>query len=147
MFVRERKVLGMLLEEIPDFGFPASPCCHQIKVQDQHGTGMKNRKVYLVIRFMRRRFIKTYITDESGMASFNLDTTAWNSSPVFLEVNTTSAYGKLRILGLYLCPPLLPCSSLPAQAWAHHTALCRAGWQAPSLQPFPNQADDSLTKH
>lgn len=126
MLVRERKVLGMTLEEISDFGFPASPCCHQIKVQDHYGTGMKNRKVYLVIRFMRRRFIKTYITDDSGMASFNLDTTAWNSSSVSLEVNTPSAYGETRVLELCLCSALLPAAPLPSQGWAHHTALHRA---------------------
>lgn len=114
MLVRDRKVLGMRLEEISDFGFPASPCCHQIKVQDHYGTGMKNRKVYLVIRFMRRRFIKTYITDDSGIASFNLDTTAWNSSSVSLEVNTTSAYGTVRALPV-LPPPALqpPCQLRP----------------------------------
>ncbi|XP_053925308.1 alpha-2-macroglobulin-like protein 1 isoform X2 [Cuculus canorus] len=56
-----------------------------INLQDHHGNGMKNRKVYLVIKVMRRRFIKTYITDSSGTASFNLDTTAWNSSSVSLE--------------------------------------------------------------
>lgn len=146
MLVR-KEGFGYGIGRISDFGFPASPCCHQIKVQDHYGTGMKNRKVYLVIRVMRRRFIKTYITDDSGIASFNLDTTAWNSSSVSLEVNTTCAYGKVRVLELYLCSPLLPCSPLPAQAWAHHTALCRAGWKAPSQQPFPNQADDSLTEH
>lgn len=100
MFVRGRKVLGMTLEEISDFGFFASPCRHQVKLQDHYGNGMKNRKVYLVIKFMRRRFIKTYITDGSGIASFNLDTTAWNSSSVSLEVNPTSAYMKMRILEL-----------------------------------------------
>lgn len=104
----------MTLEEISDYGFPASPYCHQIKVQDHYGTGMKNRKVYLVIRVMRRRFIKTYITDDSGIASFNLDTTAWNSSSVSLEVNTTSAY--VRVLELYLCFPSCPAAPLPAQA-------------------------------
>ncbi|XP_009936163.2 alpha-2-macroglobulin-like protein 1 [Opisthocomus hoazin] len=64
---------------------PGVPYRGKIKLQDHYGNGMKNRKVYLVIRFMRRRFIKTYITDGSGVASFNLDTTAWNSSSVSLE--------------------------------------------------------------
>ncbi|XP_069662846.1 alpha-2-macroglobulin-like protein 1 [Haliaeetus albicilla] len=64
---------------------PGVPYRGKIKLQDHYGNGMKNRKVYLVIRFMRRRFIKTYITDDSGIASFNLDTTAWNSSSVSLE--------------------------------------------------------------
>ncbi|NWQ66227.1 A2ML1 protein, partial [Neopipo cinnamomea] len=68
-----------------EYYIPGVPYRGKIKVQDHYGTGMKNRKVYLVIRFMRRRFIKTYITDGSGIASFNLDTTAWNSSSVSLE--------------------------------------------------------------
>ncbi|KAM9293358.1 alpha-2-macroglobulin-like protein 1 [Morus bassanus] len=64
---------------------PGVPYRGKIKLQDHYGNGMKNRKVYLVIKVMRRRFIKTYITDGSGIASFNLDTTPWNSSSVFLE--------------------------------------------------------------
>ncbi|NXG74959.1 A2ML1 protein, partial [Baryphthengus martii] len=64
---------------------PGVPYRGKIKLQDHYGNGMKNRKVYLVVKFMRRRFIKTYITDDSGTASFNLDTTAWNSSSVSLE--------------------------------------------------------------
>ncbi|KAM6292751.1 alpha-2-macroglobulin-like protein 1 [Porphyrio hochstetteri] len=64
---------------------PGVPYRGKIKVQDHYGNGMKNRKVYLVIKFMRRRFIKTYITDGSGVALFNLDTTAWNRSSVSLE--------------------------------------------------------------
>uniref|UniRef100_A0A8C3B962 Alpha-2-macroglobulin-like protein 1 n=1 Tax=Cairina moschata TaxID=8855 RepID=A0A8C3B962_CAIMO len=64
---------------------PGVPYRGKIKLQDHHGNGMKNRKVYLVIKFMRRRLIKMYITDGNGRASFNLDTTAWNSSSVFLE--------------------------------------------------------------
>ncbi|NXC99535.1 A2ML1 protein, partial [Certhia familiaris] len=68
-----------------EYYIPGVPYRGKIKVQDHYGTGMKNRKVYLVIRFMRRRFIKTYITDDSGIASFNLDTAAWNSSSVTLE--------------------------------------------------------------
>ncbi|KAM6438804.1 alpha-2-macroglobulin-like protein 1 [Rhynochetos jubatus] len=64
---------------------PGVPYRGKIKLQDHYGNGMKNRKVYLVIKFMRRRVIKTYITDDIGMASFNLDTTSWNSSSVSLE--------------------------------------------------------------
>ncbi|XP_056197793.1 alpha-2-macroglobulin-like protein 1 [Falco biarmicus] len=65
---------------------PGVPYKGKIKLQDHYGNVMKNRKVYLVIKFMRHRFIKTYITDSSGIASFSLDTTAWNSSSVSLEV-------------------------------------------------------------
>ncbi|NXP58498.1 A2ML1 protein, partial [Chloropsis cyanopogon] len=80
-----RTAARAIFETPNEYYIPGVPYRGKIKVQDHYGAGMKNRKVYLVIRFMRRRFIKTYITDDSGIASFNLDTTAWNSSSVSLE--------------------------------------------------------------
>ncbi|XP_063250395.1 alpha-2-macroglobulin-like protein 1 [Prinia subflava] len=84
-----RTAARAVFETPNEYYIPGVPYRGKIKVQDHYGTGMKNRKVYLVIRFMRRRFIKTYITDDSGIASFNLDTTAWNSSSVSLEAKFT----------------------------------------------------------
>ncbi|NXS07378.1 A2ML1 protein, partial [Neodrepanis coruscans] len=84
------KTAARAMFETPnEYYIPGVPYRGKIKVQDHYGTGMKNRKVYLVIRFMRRRFIKTYITGGNGIASFNLDTTAWNSSSVSLEGKLT----------------------------------------------------------
>ncbi|NXY13730.1 A2ML1 protein, partial [Atrichornis clamosus] len=84
--IRISRTAAKAVFETPnEYYIPGVPYRGKIKVEDHYGTGMKNRKVYLVIRFMRRRFIKTYITDDSGIASFNLDTTAWNSSSVSLE--------------------------------------------------------------
>ncbi|NXN90068.1 A2ML1 protein, partial [Bombycilla garrulus] len=80
-----RTAARAVFETLNEYYIPGVPYRGKIKVQDHYGTGMKNRKVYLVIRFMRRRFIKTYITDDNGIALFNLDTTAWNSSSVSLE--------------------------------------------------------------
>ncbi|NWW27655.1 A2ML1 protein, partial [Falcunculus frontatus] len=80
-----RTAARAVFETPNEYYIPGVPYRGKLKVQDHYGTGMKNRKVYLVIRVMRRRFIKTYITDDSGIASFNLDTTAWNSSSVSLE--------------------------------------------------------------
>ncbi|NXK41923.1 A2ML1 protein, partial [Piprites chloris] len=80
-----RTAARAVFETPNEYYIPGVPYRGKIMVQDHHGTRMKNRKVYLVIRFMRRRFIKTYITDGSGIASFNLDTSAWNSSSVSLE--------------------------------------------------------------
>ncbi|XP_064576890.1 alpha-2-macroglobulin-like protein 1 [Zonotrichia leucophrys gambelii] len=85
-----RTAARAVFETPNEYYIPGVPYRGKIKVQDHYGTGMKNRKVYLVIRLMRRRFIKTYITDDSGIASFNLDTTAWNSSSVSLEVTGKS---------------------------------------------------------
>ncbi|NWI96007.1 A2ML1 protein, partial [Pitta sordida] len=84
------KTAARVVFETPnEYYIPGVPYRGKIKVQDHYGTGIKNRKVHLVIKFMRRRFIKTYITDGSGIASFNLDTTAWNSSSVSLEGRLT----------------------------------------------------------
>ncbi|XP_010284556.1 PREDICTED: alpha-2-macroglobulin-like protein 1 [Phaethon lepturus] len=80
-----RTAARAVFETPNEYYIPGVPYRGKIKLQDHYGNGMKNRKVYLVIKFMRRRFIKTYITDGSGIASFNLDTTAWNSSSVSLE--------------------------------------------------------------
>lgn len=102
---------------------------------------MKNRKVYLVIKFMRRRFIKTYITDDSGIASFNLDTTAWNSSSVSLEVSPTSAYRKVRILELCQCSPLLPHSPHASSGLGSpHSSACAepAGRHQATAFPKPS---------
>ncbi|XP_051470116.1 alpha-2-macroglobulin-like protein 1 [Apus apus] len=81
------RIAAKAVFEMPNtYYIPGVPYRGKIKLQDQYGNGMKNRKVYLIINFMRHRLIKTYITDDSGIASFNLDTTAWNSSSVSLEV-------------------------------------------------------------
>ncbi|KAI6079813.1 Alpha-2-macroglobulin-like protein 1 [Aix galericulata] len=117
------KDLVLLLEELTASAESCSASSRQIKLQDHHGNGMKNRKVYLVIKFMRRRLIKMYITDGNGRASFNLDTTAWNSSSVFLEVNPTSAHRRVKSLKLCQCSLLLPCSPLTAWSWVPHTVL------------------------
>ncbi|XP_010179778.1 PREDICTED: alpha-2-macroglobulin-like protein 1 [Mesitornis unicolor] len=80
------KTAARAVFETPNaYYIPGVPYRGKIKLQDHYGNAMKNTKVYLIIKFMRRRFIKTYITDGSGTASFNLDTTAWNSSSVSLE--------------------------------------------------------------
>ncbi|XP_009876746.1 PREDICTED: alpha-2-macroglobulin-like protein 1 [Apaloderma vittatum] len=80
-----RTAARAVFETPNSYYIPGVPYRGKIKLQDPYGNVLRNRKVYLVIKFMRRRFIKTYITDDSGIASFNLDTTAWNSSTVSLE--------------------------------------------------------------
>ncbi|NXS98379.1 A2ML1 protein, partial [Jacana jacana] len=80
-----RTVARAVFDSPNAYYIPGVPYRGKIKLQDHYGNAMKNRKVYLLIKVMRRRLIKTYITDSSGTASFNLDTTSWNSSSVSLE--------------------------------------------------------------
>ncbi|NXC40589.1 A2ML1 protein, partial [Penelope pileata] len=85
IIIISRTAASAVFETPNAYYIPGVPYRGKIKLQDHYGNAMKNRKVYLMIKFMRRRLIKTYITDDSGRASFSLDTTAWNSSSVSLE--------------------------------------------------------------
>ncbi|KAM7181770.1 alpha-2-macroglobulin-like protein 1, partial [Macrochelys suwanniensis] len=86
-FCISRTAVTATFEKLDDYYIPGVPYRGKIKLQDHHGDIMKSTKVYLVISYMGRRFNKTYITDGTGRASFNMDTTAWNSSSVSLEVS------------------------------------------------------------
>uniref|UniRef100_G1NME9 Alpha-2-macroglobulin like 1 n=1 Tax=Meleagris gallopavo TaxID=9103 RepID=G1NME9_MELGA len=83
--VISRTAASVVFETPNAYYIPGVPFKGKIKLQDHYGNSMKNRKVNLIIKFMRRQLIKTYITDSTGRASFNLDTTAWNTSSVSLE--------------------------------------------------------------
>ncbi|CAM5078873.1 unnamed protein product [Natator depressus] len=84
-FLISRTAVTATFEKLDDYYIPGVPYRGKIKLQDHLGDIMKSTKVYLVISYMGRRFNKTYITDGTGRASFNMDTTAWNSSSVSLE--------------------------------------------------------------
>uniref|UniRef100_A0A669QH25 Alpha-2-macroglobulin-like protein 1 n=1 Tax=Phasianus colchicus TaxID=9054 RepID=A0A669QH25_PHACC len=83
--VISRTAASVVFETPNAYYIPGVPFKGKIKLQDHYGNSMKNRKVNLIIKFMKRQLIKTYVTDSSGRASFNLDTTAWNTSSVSLE--------------------------------------------------------------
>lgn len=55
---------------------------------------MKNKEVILTVSYGSRKQIKTYFIDDTGMASFTLETSAWdNSSKVLLQVKTNNYIG------------------------------------------------------
>nr|XP_025038799.1 alpha-2-macroglobulin-like protein 1 [Pelodiscus sinensis] len=84
-FLISRTAVTATFERLDDYYLPGVPYRGKIKLQDHRGDIMKSTKVHLVISYMGRWFNKTYITDGTGRASFNLATTAWNSSLVSLE--------------------------------------------------------------
>ncbi|XP_053790739.1 alpha-2-macroglobulin-like protein 1 [Vidua chalybeata] len=140
-----RTAARAVFETPNEYYIPGVPYRGKIKVQDHYGTGMKNRKVYLVIRFMRRRFIKTYITDDSGIASFNLDTTAWNSSSVSLEVTGKSGIvvrgqrniqiGKLNMLkGSFSIPLTFTADLSPSPSLVVYAIFPNGGVTADSIR-------------
>ncbi|KAM6309768.1 alpha-2-macroglobulin-like protein 1 [Podargus strigoides] len=59
----------------------------KIKVIDYQGKALKHKTVLLVVSCSDQQFKQTYITGDSGTASFSLDTTAWNSTSASLEAS------------------------------------------------------------
>ncbi|NXE56694.1 A2ML1 protein, partial [Casuarius casuarius] len=66
-----------------------APYYGNLELKSANGTPLKNKKVILTVSYGNRKQTKTYFTDDSGMSSFTLETSAWdNSSKVFLQAKT-----------------------------------------------------------
>ncbi|XP_050799100.1 alpha-2-macroglobulin-like protein 1 [Gopherus flavomarginatus] len=72
-------------EEVNPYYYTGEIYRGKIKIVDHQGKAVSNTPVYLILSYTRLRFNKTYITDDSGRASFELNTNAWNSNSVSLE--------------------------------------------------------------
>ncbi|XP_038270167.2 alpha-2-macroglobulin-like protein 1 [Dermochelys coriacea] len=72
-------------EEVNPYYYTGEIYTGKIKVVDHQGKAVNNTPVYLILSYTRLRFNKTYITDDSGRASFELNTNAWNGDSVSLE--------------------------------------------------------------
>ncbi|NWH94490.1 A2ML1 protein, partial [Aegithalos caudatus] len=63
-----------------------APYYGNLELKSANGTHLKNKKVILTVSYGSRKQTKTYLTDDTGMASFILETSAWdNSSKVILQ--------------------------------------------------------------
>ncbi|KAJ7419869.1 Alpha-2-macroglobulin-like protein 1 [Willisornis vidua] len=66
-----------------------APYYGNLELKSANGTHLKNKKVILTVSYGSRKQTKTFLTDDTGMASFVLDTSAWdNSSEVTLQAKT-----------------------------------------------------------
>ncbi|KFV87632.1 Alpha-2-macroglobulin-like 1, partial [Struthio camelus australis] len=66
-----------------------APYYGNLELKSANGIPLKNKKVILTVSYGNRKQTKTYFTDDSGMSSFTLETSAWdNSSKVFLQAKT-----------------------------------------------------------
>ncbi|KAM6438234.1 alpha-2-macroglobulin-like protein 1 [Rhynochetos jubatus] len=66
-----------------------APYYGNLELKSANGTHLKNKEVILTVSYGSRKQTKTYFTDDTGMASFTLETTAWgNSSKVVLQAKT-----------------------------------------------------------
>ncbi|XP_010216069.1 PREDICTED: alpha-2-macroglobulin-like protein 1 isoform X3 [Tinamus guttatus] len=63
-----------------------APYYGNLELKSASGTPLKNKKVILTVSYGNRKQTKIYVTDDSGMSSFTLETSAWdNSSNVILQ--------------------------------------------------------------
>lgn len=58
----------------------------QLKALERDGSALKNHQVYLVINVNNMQTNQTLTTDSDGVATFSLDTAAWDEKGVSLEV-------------------------------------------------------------
>ncbi|KAM6093161.1 alpha-2-macroglobulin-like protein 1 [Theristicus caerulescens] len=66
-----------------------APYYGNLELKSVNGTHLKNKEVILTVSYGSRKQTKTYFTDDTGMASFTLETSAWdNSSKVLLQAKT-----------------------------------------------------------
>ncbi|NXB61446.1 A2ML1 protein, partial [Struthidea cinerea] len=66
-----------------------APYYGNLELKSANGTHLKNKKVILTVSYGSRKQTKTYLTDDTGMASFVLETSAWdNSSKVILQAKS-----------------------------------------------------------
>ncbi|KAI6079815.1 Alpha-2-macroglobulin-like protein 1 [Aix galericulata] len=65
-----------------------APYYGNLELKSGNGTHLKNKKVILTVSYGSRKQTKTYFTDDTGMASFVLETSSWNSSEVRLQAKT-----------------------------------------------------------
>ncbi|NXG74952.1 A2ML1 protein, partial [Baryphthengus martii] len=66
-----------------------APYYGSLELKSANGTYLKNKEVILTVSYNSKKQTKAYITDDTGMASFTLETSAWdNSSKVLLQAKT-----------------------------------------------------------
>ncbi|KFV51025.1 Alpha-2-macroglobulin-like 1, partial [Tyto alba] len=66
-----------------------TPYYGNLELRSANGTHLKNKEVILTVSYGGKKQTKTYFTDDTGMASFTLETSAWdNSSKVLLQAKT-----------------------------------------------------------
>ncbi|XP_062343420.1 alpha-2-macroglobulin-like protein 1 [Cinclus cinclus] len=78
-----------------------APYYGNLELKSANGTHLKNKKVILTVSYGSRKQTKTYLTGDTGMASFVLETSAWdNSSKVILQARSQpedSSSGNVKV--------------------------------------------------
>ncbi|XP_062854264.1 alpha-2-macroglobulin-like protein 1 [Trichomycterus rosablanca] len=71
----------------------------KIKVTNWDSTPMKNKEVYLNIRYGDKSIVKKLLTDVNGIARFTLETSLWGLTTVTLEAKTQEANQVFNMVG------------------------------------------------
>lgn len=67
------------------------PALLQMELKSASGTHLKKKKVILKVSYGSKKQAKTYFSDDTGVASFTLETSAWDSSSeVLLQIKTNN---------------------------------------------------------
>ncbi|XP_009985556.1 PREDICTED: alpha-2-macroglobulin-like protein 1 [Tauraco erythrolophus] len=98
-----------------------APYYGNLELKSANGTHLKNKEVILAVSYGSRKQTKTYFTDDTGMVSFTLETSAWgNSSKVLLQAKTQPE--DLSGRNPQLREDMLPCGDVQ-QVTVHYRVL------------------------
>nr|XP_014706448.1 alpha-2-macroglobulin-like protein 1 isoform X1 [Equus asinus] len=76
---------SMSFEDTNNFYHPNFPFSGKIRVRGRDGSLLKSHSVFLVIKGINGTTNQTLITDNDGLAPFQLDTITWNGTDISLE--------------------------------------------------------------
>ncbi|XP_007537691.1 alpha-2-macroglobulin-like protein 1 [Erinaceus europaeus] len=92
---------SMTFEDTNNFYYPNFPFSGKIRVKGHDDSLLKNHPVFLVIYSTNGTINHTLVTDDSGLASFKLETVNWNGTGISLE-------GKFQMEDLVHNPEQVP---------------------------------------
>ncbi|KAM8821945.1 alpha-2-macroglobulin-like protein 1 [Eudromia elegans] len=127
-----------------------APYYGNLELKSANGNPLKNKKVILTVSYGNRKQTEIYVTDDSGMSSFALETSSWdNSSNVILQAkthpedlsgqNVRVSYGtaSLTLKAFYssshssvkiqAVQPMLPCGDVQQVAVRYHILAAELG--------------------
>uniref|UniRef100_A0A2K6G6W9 Alpha-2-macroglobulin like 1 n=1 Tax=Propithecus coquereli TaxID=379532 RepID=A0A2K6G6W9_PROCO len=92
---------SMTFEDTNNFYYPNFPFSGKVRVRGHDGSLLKNHPVFLVIRGVNGTVNQTLVTDNNGLAPFELDTSDWKGTEVSLQ-------GKFEMEDLVYDPEQVP---------------------------------------
>ncbi|NXG70155.1 A2ML1 protein, partial [Baryphthengus martii] len=127
-----REIFTVTFEDTDDFYKPGIPYTGTMLLKGTNGTALPQRQLLLVVSQRGEEKRQTFLTDRSGRASFELDTSGWSgkvslSGQVNETAHTQNAYRSLQpffsgsrsFLQIRRLESALPCGQ-PQQLWVDY---------------------------